>query len=284
MDKEFNKKVFESFPDSVWTGKVPGADYTPLRTNVLKLVFETVAAACIVFTVITLLRKQPREAEPQVRAVQSEIVYTVNNAVRANMVLPDSTAVILNCGSRIKLDPYFGKTNRIVYLDGEALFDVRRERTMPFIINTPQGVEVKVTGTKFNLSCYSDNTLFDLTLLKGSVEVTTSKKEVLRVKPSEQILIKDGFLNISRIEEPEEELDWTEGILSFNHTSMKEAIQRMEKWYGVRINVEDDKVYRNSITGEFRSEPIEEVLHLICLTSRLSYTITGKTITIRSAK
>ena len=159
MDKEFNKKVFESFPDSVWTGKVPGADYTPRRTNVLKLVFETVAAACIVFTVITLLRKQPREAEPQVRAVQSEIVYTVNNAVRANMVLPDSTVVILNCGSRIKLDPYFGKTNRIVYLDGEALFDVRRERTMPFIINTPQGVEVKVTGTKFNLSCYSDNTL-----------------------------------------------------------------------------------------------------------------------------
>ena len=54
--------------------------------------------------------------------------------------------------------------------------------------------------------------------------------------------------------------------------------------YGVRINVEDDKVYSNSITGEFRSEPIEEVLHLICLTSRLSYTITGKTITIRSAK
>ena len=133
-------------------------------------------------------------------------------------------------------------------------------------------------------SCYSDNTLFDLTLLKGSVEVITSKKEVLRVRPSEQILIKDGFLNISRIEEPEEELDWTEGILSFNHTSMKEAIQRMEKWYGVRINVEDDKVYSNSITGEFRSEPIEEVLHLICLTSRLSYTITGKTITIRSAK
>jgi ferric-dicitrate binding protein FerR (iron transport regulator) len=283
MDKDFNKKVFESFPDSVWTGEVPRADYSPRRINVIRLAFEVAAAACIAIMAVILLRK-PQEAEPLAQAVRPEIVYTVNPAVRAQIVLPDSTAVTLNCGSRITLEQDFGKTNRTVYLDGEALFDVHKQRTLPFIVNTPQGVEVKVTGTKFNMSCYSDNSLFDLTLLQGSVEVTTSKKEVLRVKPSEQILIKDGFLNISKIAEPEEELEWTEGILSFNHTPMREAIQRIEKWYGVQIKVEDEGVYRNSITGEFRSEPLEEVLHLICLTSRLSYTISDKTVTIRSAK
>lgn len=277
MDKAFNQKVFESFPDQVWTGSIPG------ERHVGRYVLQVAAAVCMVFSAVSLLqmaRKAETPAPALAQATPSPIVYQVNNAVRAEIVLPDSTAVTLNAGSTLTLAEGFGQGNRTVFLDGEGLFDVRRNRQLPFIVNTPQGNQVRVTGTRFNVNCYSDNTLFDLTLLQGNVEVITPKQEVLQVKPSEQILIKDGFRNISEKSEPQEALEWTEGILRFDHTPMRDAISRLEKWYGVQVVVEDEAVYRNSITGTFRSEPLEEVLHLICLTSRFQYTLQDKTVFI----
>lgn len=290
MDKDFNKRVFESFPDSVWTGEVPVAqEQTQHKTiwHAARYALQAAAAACIVFSAVTLVRmaRQADEpAAPVAQAVPAQIVYRVNDAVQASMELPDGSTVTLNCGSTLTLAEGFGTQNRTASLDGEALFEVAPNRQMPFVVNTPQGVEVKVTGTRFNVSCYSNNGLFDLTLLQGSVEVTTRKKEVLHVKPSEQLLIKDDFLNLSEKNEPREALEWTEGILRFNGTPMREAIGRIEKWYGVQVVAEDDAVYRNSISGTFKSEPLEEVLHLICLTSRLEYSLQDKTVTIRSRK
>ena len=290
MDKEFNKRVFETFPDTVWTGEMPSLAPKPAskvrRMSLIRLAVPTLAAACLLIAAITLFRPSPgtKDAPVAQQPLQSAVVYTVNDAVRANLVLPDSTSVTLNCGSKLTLAQDFGKGTRTVYLDGEGLFDVQRNRAVPFIIQTPQGNQVKVTGTKFNLSCYSDNGKFDLTLLQGSVEVTTPKKEVLEMAPADQLIMKDGFLNVSRTSTPETSLEWTEGILRFDHTSMREALSKIEKWYGVQVVVEDESVYRNSLTGVFRSEPLEDVLHLICLSSRLRYTLQDKTVSLRPVK
>ena len=288
MDKDFNSKVFASLPDTYWTGEVPSvAPKTAKKTFFPiagRFILYAAAAACMAFTVVTVFSRTgvqtPGKASDAV--ARSELVYKVPDAVQARIVLEDSTRVTLNSGSTLTVAADFGQGSRTVTLDGEALFDVSHSRTVPFIIQTSKGIQVKVTGTRFNMSCYSDEPLFDLTLLEGSVEVTTSKKEVLEVKPSEQILIRDGFLNISPSEAPMESAEWTEGILRFDHTPMREAIFKLEKHYGVDIIAEDDGVYRNSISGVFRTEPLNDVLHLICITSRLSYTVNDKTVTIRT--
>lgn len=288
MDKDFNSKVFASFPDTLWTGEVPDVAPKTAKKTVFpaaaRYFFYAAAAACMAFTLATLLLRSNKEQPSQVMesVSRSALVYKVHNATRADIVLEDSTRVTLNAGSTLTVAADFGQSTRTVTLDGEGLFDVSHSRSVPFIIETPQGIQVKVTGTRFNMSCYSDDPLFDLTLLEGSVEVTTPKKEVLHISPSEELIVKNGFLNVSRAEAPEEADDWTEGILRFDHTPMKEAISRLEKWYGVDIVVEDDGVYRNSISGVFRTEPISDVLHLICITSRLSYTLNDKTVTIRT--
>ena len=283
MDKNFNKRVFETFPDSIWTGEVPAVDKKSARRNVVSPAFRylirAAAAACVVFTVVTLLRPAPAgQTVVTGQPVQPETVYQVNDAVRASMMLPDSSTVTLNSGSTLRLAQGFGQTNREVYLDGEALFEVHKDRKLPFLVKSPQGVGVKVTGTRFNLSCYSDQALFDLTLLQGSVEVTTRKNEVLYVLPSEEVIIRDGFHNISPKDTPEDAVVWTDGILRFDHTSMKDAISKLEKWYGVDIVVENDAVYRNSISGAFDSESLDDVLQLICITSRLKYRISDRTV------
>ena len=282
MDNEFNKRVFETIPDTLWTGKVPAVKK---KTPVFRYIYHVAAAACIVFCVFTLLKRPASKDAPaaaQAIAPPEEVVYTVNDAVRASMYLPDSTSVTLNCGSTLKLSPEFGKSNRTVYLDGEALFDVRKNRALPFIVNTPKGIEVKVTGTRFNLSSYADDRQFGLTLFQGSVVVTTRKKEVLEVAPSETLIIRDEFLNISKTDAPQQAVQWTEGVLRFDRTPMKDAISKIEKWYGVGIKVEQEDVYRNTLSGTFKSEPLEDVLRLICISSHLSYSMNDKTVTLRS--
>ena len=286
MREDFNKQIFESFPDSVWTGEMPDlGNKSDKSTRIIKIarrISYVAAGLCIPFAAATFLlatRKVevPSAAEP---LAQAEIVYKVNNALQGNIVLPDSTVVTLNSGSTLRLAQDFGNETRTVNLDGEAYFDVHKDRKVPFIINTPQGVEVKVTGTRFNMSCYSDSKEFGLTLIQGSVDVTTPKKELLHIEPSEQVVIREDFFNVSRKDAPEESLAWTEGVLRFDHTSMRETIARIERWYGVEIVAADESVYRGSFSAEFRSETLNEVLQLLCITSRLNYSVSDKTITL----
>lgn len=274
MREEFNKKVFESLPDSVYTGEMPSlGTQTPRRDyRLLAVAMSVVAVAFAVSTTILATRHHVQEPAPQAEMLaKAEIVYTVNNALQGEIVLPDSTMVTLNSGSSLRLAGDFGTGTRTVYLDGEAYFDVHKDKAVPFLIKTPQDVLVTVTGTRFNLKCFSDNPKFDLTLIQGSVNVTTASNEVLNVRPSEEIIINNNFHNISTVDTPSDALVWTKGILKFDSTPMTEAIRQIERWYGVKVEVTDDKVYRGSFTAEFKSETLTEVLDLLCLTSRLEY-------------
>jgi len=252
------------------------------RRHTYRVVTAVAAAAAALFAAATTilairLGEKPQQAE---MVAEAEIVYTVNNALQGNVVLPDSTLVTLNSGSSLRLANDFGTGTRTVYLDGEAYFDVHKDKNVPFLIKTPQDVLVTVTGTKFNLKCFSDNSKFDLTLIQGSVEVTTAKKEIITVKPNEEVVINNDFHNVATVEKPQESLVWTKGVLRFDRTPMRESISQIERWYGVEVNVEDDTIYSGSFTAEFKSETLSEVLDLLCITSRLQYTLKDGIVTL----
>lgn len=283
MRVDYNRSVFESLPDSVYSGEMPAL---PKRSRSRYAVLAAVATAfslCLAAaSTILALMVHEQSSLPEAIA-ESEIVYTVNNSLQGNIVLPDSTLVTLNSGSSLKLASDFGKETRTVYLDGEGYFDVYKNPDCPFQIRTPQDVLVTVTGTKFNLKCFADSK-FDLTLIQGSVEVRKPNEEVIIMMPSEEIVVSNDFHNVATVDKPDEALSWTQGILKFDRTPMSEAIGQIERWYGVDIEVTDNTVYNSSFTAEFKSETLKEVLELLCLTSRLSYTMDETTITLNPIK
>ena len=286
MRKEFNKSVFESMPDTVWTGDIPEFNKSTKRQGkTLRLATQIAAALSIPLAAATIfLASRGQKASNPENLASQEIIYKVNNTLRGEITLPDSSIVKLNSGSVLKVAADFGRKNRTVWLDGEAYFDIHKDKSCPFYIKTPQDVEVKVTGTRFNMQCYSDNPKFDLTLIQGSVEVKTSNDEVIKVLPSQNIVISNEFHNVSRVEEPSESLVWTEGILKFDHTPMSETIARIERWYGVDINVSDKKILGSSFTAEFKSETLDEVMRLLCISSNLRYKVDGSSITLEPNK
>lgn len=278
MEDNFNRNIFESFPDSVYKGEMPDAWTGTQRRHRFMAPVAVAAAVMAVLAAVLVRPEQAAAPDPESAVAESSIVYTVNNTLHGELVLPDSTRVVLNSGSSLRVAEDFGAVTRSVYLDGEGLFDVHKDSSRPFLIRTPQDILVTVTGTRFNVSCWSDAGKFDLTLLQGSVKVTTSAKEVIDVHPSEELVIDKDYHCCSSVDRPEDAVVWTDGVLRFEGTSMREALGMIERWYGVDIDVEDESIYRNSFTAEFRSESLDEVLQLLCITSRLEYSRDGERI------
>lgn len=201
--------------------------------------------------------------------------YTVNTGVKANLILPDSTKVWLNSGSYLDIPSDFSNNNREIFLMGEAYFDVKPDPSSPFWVNTIKDIVIKVTGTEFNLSCYENDDNMKLTLFSGSLELIKDKKQVISVQPEEQVIIayntlKDDLVTLKDVEYVSA---WKKGYLRFENTPMDEVLRKLERWYGVRISVEDTTILQYSFTADFESESLSQVLELMKITTGINYQI-----------
>lgn len=88
--------------------------------------------------------------------------------------MPDSTIVFLNGGTVLKYDVSLQqRTDRKVFLSGEAYFKVSRNMLKPFIVHTGE-LNIKVLGTTFNVASYPDDAEIKVSLVEGSVNVYTT--------------------------------------------------------------------------------------------------------------
>ncbi|MFR7879195.1 MAG: FecR family protein, partial [Butyricimonas paravirosa] len=94
------------------------------------------------------------------------------------MELADGTRVWLNAQSELRYPVQFIGNQRVVYLKGEGYFEVTSNEEKPFIVRTLSDVEVKVLGTRFNVSAYEDDADVTTTLAEGSVEVTVGGESI----------------------------------------------------------------------------------------------------------
>jgi ferric-dicitrate binding protein FerR (iron transport regulator) len=94
---------------------------------------------------------------------------------RVELILTDGTVVWLNAGSSFTFPNNFNGETREVYLDGEGFFDVKHNPKQHFIVKT-SGYDINVLGTRFNVLAYSHSSLFEVSLLKGSLGLLNKQK------------------------------------------------------------------------------------------------------------
>lgn len=267
--EERNRRVFDSMPNVPYLGSIPQISkgnwgFMHIITKVAAVLFVPLA----IYFFITYYADREGvalEASPE----NIDRVYTVNNGVKGKVTLPDSTIVWLNSGTTLSLCDDF-HVKRQVNLSGEGYFDVKADKKNPFYINTGKGITVKVTGTEFNLSCYENQGDVKLCLLEGVVELLSGEKTIYRMKEHEEVSVLNSNVVCTNAD-AEYRTAWMQGKLVFNNTPMDEVIKRLEKWYGVRVVVENSDIYKSSFTGEFRSESIVQILELLKITSGISY-------------
>ena len=210
----------------------------------------------------------------------SELVYNtiqIPFGKQFEVKLSDGTVVYLNAGSSLRYPVSFLPENRReVYMTGEAFFDVSKDRSRPFIVYSDQA-NVKVLGTRFNISDYSDDTEVKVTLEEGSIEVGYNdvKKRVV-LSPNQQAVF-NRFRNQMDLHEIDASIhaSWVDGNIIFRETPFAEIIKVLSRRFGVEIINKNDGLDDMKFTGHFKEETINEILSYLGESSNFDFKFDG---------
>lgn len=196
--------------------------------------------------------------------------------------LNDGSKVWLNAGTRLKYPPTFSNGERLVYLTGEAYFDVAKDPQRPFKVICSNS-EISVLGTEFNVCNYTDDATSAVTLAHGSVSVKASGSgEHLKLSPGEQSVLtnKTAHLNKRQVD-IRLYCSWKDGELFFDHTRLEDIMKRLSKWYDVSVDWKDPQLKELTISGEMKKyESLNEILELLQMTQNMKFKIEGRTIIV----
>ena len=239
------------------------------RNRIFKLAIRYSAAAVIVVAFFTLGFKIGNELEKPLNIIADGIVqmeYSTPYGVKGKIVLPDSSVVWLNSGSKIGFPSMFTGNSRNITFNGEAYFDVKKDSLFPMKINTPHNINVVVTGTRFNLHSYREDPFFSLYLSKGKVNIQDKKGNVIHMlKEDESIEYNFSAKEITtrKAIEPSSIVGWKNGWLIFDEEELKSVFKKMERWYGISFKISNHFNLNNKLTAKFREESASQVLDLM---------------------
>lgn len=181
-----------------------------------------------------------------------------------NVTLPDGSNIWLNAQTTIQYPVSFNRENRQVKLDGEAYFDVAKDSKRPFIVNTKE-CSVEVLGTKFNIDAYSSRDKFETVLMEGSVKVSMldDPTQAVSLKPNNKVYRSNGKLLTQKVSNYER-YRWKEGLICFVDEPFKVVMEDFEKFYGLTIVVNNQKVTQYLYTGKFKqTDGVDYALSLL---------------------
>lgn len=179
------------------------------------------------------------------------------------VTLQDGTIVWLNGQTTLRYPAHFesGK-KRLVYLEGEASFDVQHDSDRPFVVRT-DGKTVQVLGTQFNINAYPDEHSIKTTLLEGSVRIineTSGKSDLL--SPGQQASIHNGNTEINDVDVTVFTA-WKDGVFKLDNTALPDLLRQISRWYDVEIDLVGD-FHQRTFFGEIdRSYSLADVLNIL---------------------
>ncbi|WP_051291113.1 FecR family protein [Pedobacter glucosidilyticus] len=194
------------------------------------------------------------------------------------VTLSDGTKVMLNSASRLYFPAGFRGNTRSIKLDGEAYFEVAHQPKRPFIVDI-NGMQVKVLGTKFNVSNYPEDKGIKTTLLEGSVAIDyPGNHKTNLLKPNQQALFNKGGLTISDVN-TEESAAWTNNLFLFNNVPFDVVMQKLARWYNIEVDYES-LPQRNLYVKINRNVEMQKVLEMISLTTDVKFKFEGRKLSI----
>ncbi|MBD2751795.1 FecR family protein [Spirosoma validum] len=256
---------------------------------------SVVAASIVVcITVAGFFWKQPEPNQiTQVSATEkSDVDNTINIRNTTNkpqeIRLKDGSLVMLNARSSISYPAHFGAKTRQVYLQGEALFDVKKDATRPFIVHTGNLV-TQVLGTSFTVKSYEEDKAIEVLVTRGRVSVyenseksANSRNGVILI-PNQKITfdkasqkLTPALVEAPRMIQPPE----ARSAFVFDKTPLTNVFNVLNKAYGIDFLIENQVLSHCVFTGDLTDLPLYVQLDLVCKSVNATYERRGTTLFI----
>jgi len=152
------------------------------------------------------------------------------------IVLADGTKVWLNAGSKLQYPKTFTGNVREVELDGEAYFEVAKNKQKPFIVSTGNE-KVEVMGTHFNVNAYAEDHESKVSLLEGKVRVSIPQGGEKVLNPGQQTVVRGERIRVQEVN-LDEIMAWKNGEFMFNNETLRTALRQVSRWYDIDIQVD----------------------------------------------
>ncbi|MBE6181867.1 MAG: DUF4974 domain-containing protein [Rikenellaceae bacterium] len=250
--------------------------------NVAKQAIAIVGLTIFILLIITNIHFYLEARKAQMTAVTlnelpdgyKHTIYT-EKGVKARIMLPDSSRVMLNGNSKIVFPDRFIGPTREVFIAGEAYFEVTSDSLRPMMVSTAKNFKVEVRGTTFGIKAYDDDDFGRATLLKGRINLLKVNAPTERLHPGESYIIhNNGRIEVDLGENAaKRSLAWVKGKMIFENTPLDRVIIDLERWYGIDIIVKDPVILNYKITATFRNESITQIMDMLQYTSFIEYSM-----------
>ncbi|MDR1746868.1 MAG: FecR domain-containing protein [Tannerella sp.] len=180
----------------------------------------------------------------------------------ATFYLPDSTKITLNKNSKLTFSNVYGVNVREVMLEGEAFFNVVKNREKTFVVSLDES-RITVLGTAFNVKYRSGEPVLTTTLIEGAIQFETDGQSV-KLKPNQQLVcnLSDHHINIDEVAS-EVATAWKDNVLKYKSIPFSELLDILEKRYGVTIRLANRELGTRIVTGGFDAHlSVEQILNL----------------------
>lgn len=200
--------------------------------------------------------------------------------------LPDHSSVVLKPGAKISFDPRFAAQKRVVYLEGEAFFEVTKNPDRPFYVYANDLV-TKVLGTSFVVNAQPGGEKASVAVMTGKVSVfSRNGPDTRETKNAEQLAV--VLTPNQQVEHRQGDSRLLKGIVTkprliqknaqvatfdFSEASLMEVFMKLEKAYGVRIIYDEETMARCPLTASFSNRPLFEMLTIICKAVEARYEV-----------
>lgn len=267
----FNKKETEYFPLNEVVLKLEDGTIHILNDTLRAEIFdEKEKLAGVIEDGILSLKSENKKELPIYKLSELKVPYGKHIKVK----MPDGTLVSINSGSTFEFyRSFLKKRTREVILDGEAYFEVTKDKNKPFIVHT-NAIDIKVLGTKFNVSNYkNENT--SVILEEGGVTVKKYDEEFVSsnsvtLKPGEEVIVVEGKFK-KQIANVEKKIAWVNEQLYFKNDRFEDIIKKLERYYDIEITNNSKDLNDVRYTGVFKTKTVFEILNIFKETSNFNF-------------
>jgi len=212
---------------------------------------------------------------------QPAMIAQTATGERQRLTLADGSTALLNGSSQLHIADGFNSTHRVVWLEGDAYFEVTKNEDKPFIVRTASTVTTAL-GTAFRVTNYAGQQVPHVMLTSGVVQVNhivagkTVASTVLH--PGEMANISADRPLAAHSFDLTEVTSWRARRLVFQGADFAEIKDKLYDVYGVSLIADEDAAKAVAFTGQFANRPLQEVLDAIAFSNRVQFAIDGNQI------
>lgn len=226
-------------------------------------------AAIIVISTLSITIYQYLSTDDMSKEVFQEIHAPYGTF--SNVELPDGSIVYLNSGSQLRFPVQFKKGERVVELNGEALFEVKADKRNTFVVCT-QSLTVTATGTIFQVEDFKGDSIAAVTMKEGVVDVSILSSPPIDLKAGNRLCYRTSTNKYSiQQTDPYKWYAWKDGVMIFRNDPLSYVFRRLSLTFNVDIDLKDAEIGNHIYRATFRNESLEEILRLLKMSSPITY-------------